>query len=162
MRNRIWYDLIETYKRVIYLTYFIKRQKSCAKIFKILTLIFSVSGLLGSKYWDIAPIIALVIISIFQVLTLIIKEIVPSEKDIETLIEIKDKYFNLFTKQENLFNRYHNENITEDEAIEEVNIFNSELADILKTENKVSIKIIEKLLKDAEEETHKYRIKFNN
>lgn len=102
LRNKIWYDLVDAKYGELYLALYISRQKRNKKIIKILTLIFSGSGALGWSFWHYIPIIACVLVSIIQLLTLIENEIVKSDKELYEICELRKLYIAYFNKLDKL------------------------------------------------------------
>lgn len=103
MRERVWYEFVHSKFGESYLALYINKQKSRKKWFKIITLIFSTSGILGWKLWDYAPIVACGIISIMQVINLVENEIILSETEIDKICTLRNRYVQYTNQLEKLF-----------------------------------------------------------
>lgn len=86
-----------------YLAGYLGLQKTKRKWYKIFTLTFSTGGVLGWPLWEYAPIIACILITVMQLVTLLENHIVPSDQDIENVADLRNKYITYFNKLEKLW-----------------------------------------------------------
>jgi hypothetical protein len=76
---------------------YVSRQHRLRRGFRILTLLFSGSGLAGWVFWEPIAGIALILISLVQLVALVENQLIRSDKEIEeicTLRSLYTKYFN--------------------------------------------------------------------
>ena len=117
MTNKIWYKLIDIKYGECYLTKYLALQRNLKRTFKIITLLLSISGILGWKYFEDYVWIALILISIIQVFTLIENQLIRSDKEIEEISALRMMYTKYFNKLEKLWTKYQNNRINDDEAL---------------------------------------------
>lgn len=139
-----------------YLANYIGRQKTRRKWFKILTLVFSTSGVLGWNVWQYAPMVACGLIAIMQIVTLIENQLIPSDQDIEDIYSLRNKYISYFNKLEKLWTDLKNDTIDEAKAGERFFKLRELGADIEATDNKLHIATVKKLTDKADTETRNY------
>lgn len=85
MTNKIWYELVNMKYGEIYLSKYLGFQRTLKKTFNIMTLLLSVSGIIGWKYFEDYAWIAFALIAVMQVFILIENEIIRSDKEIEEI-----------------------------------------------------------------------------
>jgi len=73
MANKIWYEMVNMKYGEIYLSKYLGVQRTLKKSFQILTLIVSLRGILGWKYFENYVWVAFILIAIVQLLLLIEK-----------------------------------------------------------------------------------------
>jgi hypothetical protein len=157
MRDKIWYEMFHIKFGDSYLANYLNRQKTKRKWFKIFTLVFSTSGILGWTVWKYAPIIACGLIAVMQIVTLIENQIIPSDQDIEDVAGLRNKYISYFNKLEKLWIDFENNRVDEKEAGEQFYKLREIGADIEATDNKLHIDgQIKTIYKVAETETKNY------
>lgn len=157
MTDKIWYEMVHTKFGDNYLANYINRQKTIRKWFKIFTLVFSTSGILGWTIWEYAPIIACGLIAVMQIVTLIENQIILSDQDIENISGLRNKYIYYFNKLEKLWTELQNKKINEHTASEQFYKLRQIGADIEATDNKLHINgQIKPLLDKADVETRNY------
>ncbi len=157
MTDKIWYEMVHTKFGDNYLTNYLSRQKTIRKWFKIVTLVFSTSGVLGWKIWEYAPIIACGLIAVMQIVTLIENQIILSDQDIDNIAGLRNKYISYFNKLEKLWTNLQQKKIDEHVASEQFYKLRQIGADIEATDNKLHINgQIKTLLDKADTETRNY------
>lgn len=156
MGNMIWYEMTHTKYGECYLSYYIHFQKSIKRTFKICTLIFSTSGVLGWKAWDYAPVVACGIIAVMQVVGLIEHQLIKSDKDIEELCTLRNKYVVHFNKLERLWVDFYMDRATEDEVTERFFLLRQSAEDIESTDDKLHIGRLKKLCSKSDDDVRSY------
>ncbi len=157
MREKIWYEMIDIKYGEIYLSKYLGLQRTLKKVFKILTLLISLSGILSWKYFEKYVWVAFILIAIVQLLLLIENQIIRSDKEIEEISNLRMMYTRYFNKLEVLWTKYHFNRIKENKAMD--TYFNFRQSDWEKIEEldcKLNIKKFKKLMKKTEIETNNY------
>lgn len=116
MRNKIWYELTKMKFGEIYLSKYLSLQRKLKRTFNIITLLLSVSGILGWKFFENYAWIAFILICIMQLFTLVENQIIRSDKEIDQISELKLLYVRYCNKLEKLWYDFHNKKITEEES----------------------------------------------
>ncbi|MEP2771659.1 MAG: hypothetical protein ABJH05_05900 [Fulvivirga sp.] len=116
IRNKIWYELVNIKYGECYLSKYLGFQRTLSKSFKLITLLLSVSGILGWKYFEDYAWIAFILIAIMQLLTLIENTLIRSDKEIEGIAALKMNYTRYFNKLEQLWTDLQNDRLAEDSA----------------------------------------------
>jgi len=158
MRKKIWAELYQVKYGDNYLVLYLNRHKKIKKWYKILTLLFSTSGILGWNYSWIS-LLSCGIISIMQLLTLIENQIIPSDKDILNIIKLKEMYLSHFNKLDKFWSEFTTGGISEDDVITRFHKLKIEFEKIVAFDNKLDIKHYKRLITQTEENTEAY---FNN
>ncbi|MCG6191463.1 hypothetical protein [Maribellus maritimus] len=157
MREKIWYEMMQIKFGEKYLAFYLSLQYRFKKIFKILTLVFSGSGILGWKLWQPIAWIALVLIASIQILSLIENQIIRSDKEIGDIAKLRELYLKYFNKLEKLWVDLDTSKITEDEASQLFFRFRSKDFQIIeKLDNTLGIKKWKKIEKKADLEARQY------
>lgn len=163
MINKIWYELVDIKYGEIYLTKYLSFHRRLKKTFNIMTLLISVSGILGWKYFEDYAWIAFILIAIMQLFTLIENEIIRSDKEIEEISNLRMCYTKYFNKLEKLWSDIKLGKIKTEEALEY--FFTLRQTDWEKIEEidcSLDIKRFKKLENKSEEETNIYFNKHHN
>ena len=163
MENKIWYEMVDIKYGETYLTMYLGFQRTLKKTFNILTLILSVSGILGWKYFENYAWIAFILIAVMQLFVLIENEIMRSDKEIEDIASLRMMYTRYFNKLERLWTKYENKKISEDDSFDE--FFQLKETDWEKIEEldcKLNIKKYKWLMNKSDRETNTYINKFHN
>lgn len=163
MNDKIWYEMVDRKYGEIYLTKYLSLQRSLKKTFTIMTLLISVSGILGWKYFEDYAWIALILISIMQLFTLIENQLIRSDKEIEEISNLRMMYTKYFNKLEPLFIEYKFNRITEEEARSQ--FFELRKTDWEKIEEldcKLDIKTFKFLMDKSDIEITQYINKYHN
>jgi hypothetical protein len=156
MRDIIWHEMVHTKYGDHYLAHYLDRQKLTRKWFKILILIFSTSGVLGWKVWEYMPVVACVLIAIIQLISLIENQIIPTDKDIESVAKLRNKYISYFNKLEKLWKDYSSKKLDETKTNEQFYVLRQIGANIEAIDNKLHIRKIKVLCDKADTETRNY------
>lgn len=157
MREKIWYEMVDIKYGEIYLSKYLGLQRTLKKVFKILTLLISLSGILSWKYFEKYVWVAFILIAIVQLLLLIENQIIRSDKEIEEISNLRMMYTRYFNKLEVLWTKYHFKRIKENKAMD--TYFNFRQSDWEKIEEldcKLNIKKFKKLMRKTEIETNNY------
>ena len=163
MNEKIWFELVDKKYGVIYLTKYLSLQRTLKKSFTIMTLLISVSGILGWKYFENYAWIAFLLISIMQLLTLIENQLIRSEKEVEEISNLRMLYTKYFNKLEQLYTEYYFNRITEENATYQ--FFELRKTDWEKIEEldcKLDIKKFIRLMNKSDIETNQYLYKHHN
>ena len=157
MREKIWYEMVQIKFGEKYLALYISLQYQLKKYFKIATLVFSGSGILGWKLWQPIAWIALILIAVVQILSLIENQIIRNDKEVSDILKLRELYLKYFNKLEKLWVDYNLSDITEKEA--SILFFKYRAKDhqiIENLDNKLGIKKWKKLESKADSETRQY------
>lgn len=163
MTNKIWYEMVDKKYGETYLTKYLSLQRTLKKIFTIMTLLISVSGVLGWKYFEDYAWFAFFLIAIMQLVLLIENQIIRSDKEIEEISNLRMMYTKYFNKLEQLYTEYHFDRITKDIAIDKY--FELRQTDWVKIEEvdcKLNIKRYKFIMNKTENETNQYLNKHHN
>ena len=147
----------------IYLSKYLGLQKNLKKGSKILTLILSLSGILGWKQFENFVWIAFVLIAIMQLFSLIENQLIRSDSEIEEISILRMKYTRYFMKLEQLWTEFQCDRKSEAEAIDQY--FDLRASDWEKIEElscKLNIKRYSKLMNRTESDTNHYLTKYHN
>lgn len=163
MTNKIWYEMVNMKYGEKYLTKYLGLQRTLKKSFQIMTLIISVSGILGWKYFEDYAWIAFILIMIMQLLLLIENQLIRSDKEIEDISNLRMMYTKYFNKLERLWTDFHYDRINENNAIDKYFEFReSDWEKIEELDCKLNIKRYKRLMDATEQETNDYIIKYHN
>jgi hypothetical protein len=163
MEHKIWYEMVDIKYGEIYLTKYLGFQRTLKKIFNILTLILSVSGILGWKNFENYAWIAFILIAIMQLFTLIENEIIRSDKEIDDIASLRMMYTKYFNKIEKLWTKYEKGKISEEDSYNDFFILKeTDWVSIEELDCKLNIKRYKWLEKKADSETRIYINKFHN
>jgi hypothetical protein len=162
MRDKIWYEMTHIKYGDTYLAYYLFRQKTIKKWFKILTLVFSASGVLGWKFWDGFPVIACILISVLQLFNLVENQIIISEKESEKISNLRNKYVSYFNSLEKLWIDFDADRLNEQEATEQFYQLRQVGLEIEALDNELHIRKIKKLCQKADLETRDYIIQYHS
>ncbi len=156
MRNKIWYELVQVKFGEKYLGLYLNYQYQLRKRIKIFTLIFSGSGIFGWKLWEPIAWIALVLITIIQVVSLIENQIVKNDKEILKIAELRELYLKYFNKLEKLWVDYGALTIDEKEATRLFFEYRTNNQEVEALDNELGIMPVNKLKLIADKETRQY------
>jgi len=155
--NKIWYEMVNMKYGEIYLSKYLGFQRNIKKIFLIMTLVVSASGILGWKYFENYAWIAFILIIIMQLLLLIENQLIRSDKEIEEISNLRMLYTKYFITLEKLWADFYSDRITENESIDKYfELRNSDWVKIEELDCKLDIKRYRHLMSKTEEETNKY------
>lgn len=156
MREIIWYDFVHYRHGDDYLVAYIKKLKDTRKLTNILTILFSTSGLLSWKIWQFFPVITSGLIAVIQLFKTIENQFIPSDKDIEQTIILREKYCAYWNAAEKLWIEYNSNKLNEDQAQKEFFKLRKSAFEIESLDNKLNIQRISKLQDKADIETNNY------
>ena len=156
MKDIIWYEMVHVKYGVNYLACYLDRQKFIKKWYKILILIFSASGVFGWKVWTFIPVIACGLIAIMQIVTLIEKHVIPTDKDIEDVSKLRNKYITYFNKLEKLWKDYRSKQLDEKQARDQFYTLREFATTIESLDNKLNIRDFKKQKAKANKQTNDY------
>jgi len=146
----------------IYLTKYLGLQRTLKKSFQIMTLIVSLTGILGWKYFEDYVWIAFILIAIVQLLLLIENQIIRSDKEIEEISNLRMMYTRYFNKLEILWTNHQYEQIKEKKAMKEYfELRQSDWENIEELDCKLNIKRYKKMRNHTEIETNHYLNKYH-
>lgn len=142
----------------IYLAYYLQRQKSFRKLFKIVTLLFSTSGFFSWAIWNngVYAMIACIVIAIVNSITLIENEIVSSDNDFTGLADLRNLYIIYLNKLEKLWTDLGLKNIDESQANETFYELREYSREIAALDNKIFIKEYRDLKVQTDGDTRTY------
>ncbi len=147
----------------IYLTKYLSVQRTLKKSFAIMTLVISVSGVLGWKYFENYTWLAFILISIMQLVLLIENQLIRSDKEIEEISDLRLMYTRYFNKLERLWTELHYKKINEETAIDRYfKLRKSDWEKIEELDCKLDIKRYKRLMNITEIETNQYINKYHN
>lgn len=128
-----------------------------------MTLILSVSGIFGWKYFEDYAWIAFILIAIMQLFILIENEIIRSNKEIEDIASLRMMYTRYFNKLEKLWTEFESKRITEDKSFETFfNLKETDWERIEELDCKLNIKHYSRLMNKADIQTNNYIDKYHN
>ena len=163
MIDKIWYKMLDIKFGEIYLKKYLTLQKSLRKIFQIMILIVSSSGILGWKFFEKYAWVAFLLISIMQVFLLIKNQLVFSEKEMGQLAKLRMLYASYNNKLEKVWSEYYRRKTDEDEAL---SVFfdyrEKDRAEILSLQSKLDIRHVNWLIKQTNNEIEIYLRKYHN
>lgn len=163
MANKIWYEMVNMKYGEIYLSKYLGVQRTLKKSFQILTLIVSLSGILGWKYFENYVWVAFILIAIVQLLLLIENQIIRSDKEIEEISNLRMMYTRYFNKLESLWTKYQYNQTKEKKALNKYfELRQSDWEKIEELDCKLNIKRYKRLMNHTEIETNHYLNKYHN
>jgi hypothetical protein len=146
-----------------YLTKYLSLQRTLKKTFTIMTLLISVSGVLGWKYFENYAWLAFFLISIMQLILLIENQIIRSDKEIEEISNLRMMYTKYFNKLEQLYTEYHFNRITKENAIDQYfELRKTDWEKIEEEDCKLNIKRYKYLMNKSENESNQYINQYHN
>ena len=159
----IWYDLVNAKYGDEYLIVYIQKQRNIRKWFKILTILFSASGIFSAfQSLKIPTIISCIFIGIVQLATLIEGWIIHSEKEIDELCALRLLYYNRTNRLEKLFHSVFNEEISSSEGASKFFKLRNQSKQIEELDNKVNVRKYKKSMKKADITTNQYFKTYND
>ena len=158
MDEKLWYEFVHTKYGDCYLSLYLSRQNSIRKWVKILTLIFSTSGILGWRIWKQPEVteVSCILIAIVQLFHLIENQIVRSDSEIAKIIELRALYFKQCNKLEQLWIEFRAGRLDEKPVADEFFKLRDEAAKIEKLDDNLNIKQRKKLMNKAHKQTINY------
>lgn len=162
MNDKIWFEMVDMKYGETYLTLYLGLQRTLKKTFYILTLILSVSGILGWKYFENYVWIAFILIAIMQLFVLVENQIIRSDKEIEDIASLRMMYTRYFNKLERLWAEFQYKKLNEDESFEKFfQLKETDWEKIEELDYKLNIKEYIWLMDKADIKTNNYINKFH-
>jgi hypothetical protein len=157
LRTKIWNDLLDTKKGDVFLVSYISNQRKWKKWFKIITIVFSASGIFTAfKNLEIPTVISFVIIGIIQILQSIENFLILSEKDLDEIKKLRLSYYDKTIELEKLWIDFEDNHINEDQAKKRLFKIMESSKKIEDLDSSIDIKRMKRLDKKAETETNIY------
>jgi len=156
MEEKLWYDFVHTKYGDCYLCHYLSAQKNLRKWAKILTLLFSTSGVLGWTVWKSAPIVSCILVAIVQLFHLIENQIILSESDISKIVDLRTLYLKQCNKIEKLWVDFTAGEMTDKQVTTAFFKLRDDAMKIEALDNKLNIKHRKNLMKKANIETNNY------
>lgn len=162
MTDKIWYEMVDMKYGETYLTLYLGLQRTLKRTFNILTLILSISGIFGWKYFENYAWIAFILIAVMQLFVLIENQILRSDKEIEEIASLRMMYSRYFNKLEKLWTEYEFGKINEEKSLEIFFQFKeTDWEKIEELDCKLNIKEFNRLMNKSEIKTNNYINKFH-
>lgn len=157
IKTKIWYDIVNIKYGDEYLILYLSRQRTIRKWFKILTILFSASGIFSAfQSAKIPTVISCAVIGLVQLATSIENFIIHSETDIDELSKLRLLYYDRTNKLEELWYSLLSKKITDDIAAESFFDLRKSAKEIEELDNKLNIRHFKKLLLKADTNTRNY------
>lgn len=154
---KIWYDLVHTKFGDEYLVIYLGRQKMYRKWFKILTILFSATGIFSAfQSAKIPTIISCAIIGLVQLATSIENFIIHSEDDLDNLSKLRILYYERVNKLEELWDSLKNNKISIEQATQDFFELRKSSKEIEELDNKLNVRTFKSLKKIANVNTENY------
>lgn len=164
MREKIWYEMLHKKLGDTYLVLYLSRQRSMRKWFKIITLIFSTSGIFSWAIWQngVLPFIACIVIAAIQLLTLIENQLVLNEKDLDNIADLRKLYTTYVNQIEELWTDFNTDIITEIQAKERFYELRKLSETIEAADNRLDIRNIKSVYNAADIATRDYLSEYHS
>lgn len=155
--TKIWYDLVHTKYGDEYLILYLARQRSNRKWFKIITIVFSASGIFTTfQSAQIPTIISFVVIGIIQLMSSIENFIIHSEDDLDNISKLRILYYEKLIELEKLWNSIKTNEISDEDATKQFFELRKSSKDIEELDNKINIRTFTKLKTKSNINTRNY------
>ncbi|MBU2922318.1 hypothetical protein KO504_13275 [Winogradskyella psychrotolerans] len=162
MTNKVWYELTNIKYGEIYLTKYLGLQRTLKKTFQILTLLVSLSGILGWKYFESYVWVAFILIALVQLLLLVENQIIRSDKEIDEISNLRMMYTKYFNKLEVLWTKHQYDQLKKKKVMQEYfDLRQSYWEKIEELDCKLNIKRYKTLMEYTEIETNHYLNKYH-
>ncbi len=155
MRDKIWNELCQSRFSIELALLYEENSRIFKKYSTIGILVFSSSGIVGWKIWDVYPVIACIITTLLTILKIIQPHIISDEK-LKGMIKINNFYFSYFNKLDKLWMNLNDNSIDESKAKNEFYKIKESEKEILNVVNENIIKPTKRLKHIAENRTMKY------
>lgn len=142
MRDKLWKEMQQIKFGIDYVTKYLDYQKRIKKSFDLLTLLFSSSGIFSWVIWksEVYSQIALIAITIIQLLKLVESKLLLSSENIKEVSELKTLHIKYFNKLEKLWVEFDNKEKDEKQVREDFfNFKNTDFISIEKMDDKLNI-----------------------
>lgn len=146
-----------------YLSKYLGLQRNLKRGFKIATLLLSLGGFLGWKYFEDYVWVALLLIAIIQMFTLIENQVIRSDKEIEDISNLKLLYTKYFNKLERLWTELDSSLINDRTAMSTFfKLRSKRWVKIEEMDNNLNIKRWKRLMNRVETETKEYITEYHS
>jgi hypothetical protein len=157
IRKLIWHDLVDALTGQIFLGKYIYLHRTLKKIFNSITLIISISGILGWKQFQDYVFVALFIITAMQLLVLIENQLIKSDKELDRITKLRILYTRYLHEIEKLWIDFESELIENNEAILRYDKLRVELKEpIEELDSELHIKVWKKMSDKSDIEANKH------
>lgn len=158
MNDKLWYDLVHTKYGDCYLCLYLARQNSLRKWVKILTLVFSTSGVLGWRIWNSpeAAGVSCILIAVVQLFHLIENQLIRSDSEMAKIIELRSLYLSHTNKLERLWIEFRADRVSEKQVTDEFFKLREAAAKMEALDTSLNIKQRPKLMTKAEKQAAEY------
>ena len=157
VRTKIWNDLLDSKKGDIYLVSYISNQRKWRKWFKIITILFSASGIFTAfKNLEIPTAISFIVIGTIQLMQSIENFLISSDKDLDEIKKLRLLYYERTIELEKLWIDFEENHIDELKAKGRLFKIMDGSKKIEDLDSSINIKSIRKLNKKAENEVNIY------
>jgi hypothetical protein len=157
IEDKIWYDLVDTKFGDEYLILYLSRQRTIRKWFKISTIVLSAGGIFSAfQSLQIPTMIFCTVTGVMQILTSIENFIIHSEDDLDSLSNLRMKYYDRLTKLEILWHNLDSKKITEEQATDDFFNLRQSSSEIENIDNKLNIRSYNKLRYKADLKARDY------
>jgi len=161
IRDRIWYDLVETRVGEEYLTLYLNRIKARRKWYKVALVVFSTSGALGWSISENYPSIVCAVIAITQLTEKVQNHFIMSDDDFSKLGQYRVRYVEKYNSLEKLWYELDLEKINETEALERFYTIRTDSCELEAIDNSLDLPEAKELAIKAEEIANNYIINRN-
>ncbi len=161
LRTKIWNNLIDTKKGDIFLVFYISSERNLRKWFKIITILFSASGIFTAfKNLEIPTVISFAVIGTIQLLQSIENFLVLSEKDLDEIKKLRLSYYDQSIELEKLWIELEENHIDDEKAKKRLFKILDSSKKIEDIDSSLNITRKKRLDKKADAETRNYANKF--
>ncbi|WP_312075728.1 hypothetical protein [Chryseobacterium sp.] len=117
LRTKIWNNLLDAKKGDIFLVFYISSERNLRKWFKIITILFSASGIFTAfKNLEIPTVISFAVIGTIQLLQSIENFLILSEKDLDEIKKLRLSYYDQSIELEKLWIEFEEDHIDDEKA----------------------------------------------
>jgi len=116
MRNRIWTELTQSEDNIEFASIYSDWQRIIFRVFNIVILIFSSTGIMGWKIWENLPLIAYIIIARISLIKLLQPHLIMNEKQLKNLDDIHRFYADYYNDIEKIWYDFESKRIDEEQA----------------------------------------------
>ena len=157
IETKIWYDLVHTKHGDEYLILYLARQRSYRKWFKIITIVFSASGIFSTfQSAQIPTIISFIVIGIIQLMTSIENFIIHSEDDLDNISKLRMLYYDKLNDLEKLWHLLKTKKILIEDATEQFFELRKSFKEAEELDNKINVRTYKKLKNKSNIITNNY------
>ncbi|MGF7214747.1 multidrug efflux pump subunit AcrB [Spirosoma lacussanchae] len=162
--DKLWYEMLDAKMREFYCTAYLKRHRNIKRLYKVATLVFSTSGILGWAFLKDSTfgIVTSSIISVISLLQLIEGQIFHSDDQLDSVCQLTLCYETHFRRIEQLFNQLNAWEIEDAQASKTYyQLCETYSKEIFDSSKKVTIKNHERMKAESESEAQSYLQRYN-